>query len=51
MRHIIGLHDMSGYSIDITLWGEHFQIEGTDISNLRGSDAPPVLAIKGIRVT
>ena len=46
VRHTIGLHDMSGYSIDIPLWGEHFQIEGTELANLCGLDTPLVLAIK-----
>ena len=42
---------MSGYSIDITLWGEHCQIEGAELSNLRGLPTPPAVAIKGGRVT
>ena len=42
---------MSGYSIDITLWGEHCQIEGADISNLRGLPTAPAVVIKGDRVT
>ena len=42
---------MSGYSIDITLWGEHCQIEGVKLSNLRGLPTPPAVAIKGGRVT
>ena len=42
---------MSSYSIDITLWGEHCQIEGSELSNLRGLPMPPTVAIKGGRVT
>ena len=42
---------MSGYSIDITLWGEHFQIEGVELANLRGLATPPDVAIKGDCVT
>ena len=42
---------MSGYNIDITLWGKHFQIEGTELANLHGLDTPPVLEIKGGHVT
>ena len=42
---------MSGYSIDITLWGEHFQIEGFELANLHGLATPPAVAIKGGRVT
>ena len=41
---------MSGYSIDITLWGEHCQIEGAELANLRGLPTPPAVAIKGGRV-
>ena len=51
VRHTIGLHDMSGYSIDITLWGEHYQIEGAELANLHGLATPPTLTIKGGRVT
>ena len=47
----IGLCDMSGYSIDITLWGEHFQIQKAQLANLRGLPTPPAIAIKGDRVT
>ena len=42
---------MSGYIIDITLCGEHFQIGGTELANLRSLDTPPVLAIKRSHVT
>ena len=42
---------MSGYSIDITLWGENFQIEGAELANLHGLATPPTLTIKGGRVT
>ena len=51
IRCSIGLYDMSGYSIDITLWGEHFQIEGAEISNLHALGTPPVVEIKGGCVT
>ena len=51
LRRIIGLRDMSDYSIDITLWGEHCQIEGDELDNLRGLPTPPAVAIKGSRVT
>ena len=47
----IGLCDMSGYSIGITLWGEHCQIQGAKLSSLRGLPTPPAVAIKGSRVT
>ena len=42
---------MSGYSIDITLWGENFQIQGAELANLCGLPTPPEVAIKGSRVT
>ena len=42
---------MLGYSIDITIWGEHCQIEGAKPANLRGLPTPPAVAIKGGRVT
>ena len=46
VRKTIGICDMSGYSIYITLWGEHCRIEGDELSNLRSLDTP-VVAIKG----
>ena len=42
---------MSGYSIDITLWGEHFQIQGAELSNLCSLPTPLAVVIKGGRVT
>ena len=42
---------MSGYRIDITLWGEHYQIEGVELANLRGLPTPLAIAIKGGLVT
>ena len=51
VRRTIGLRDMSGNSIDITLWGDHFQIEGVELANLRGLDTPSTIAIKGSPVT
>ena len=41
---------MSGYSIDITLLGEHCQIEGAELANLHGLPTPPTVAIKGGRL-
>ena len=51
VRCTIGLHDMLGYSIDITIWGDHFQIEGVELAYLRGLPTPVAVAIKGSRVT
>ena len=42
---------MSGYSIDITHWGEHCQIEGDELANLHGLATLIALAIKGGHVT
>ena len=42
---------MSGNSIDITLWGDHCQIEGAKLASLRGLPTPPAVAIKGGHVT
>ena len=42
---------MSGYSIDITLWGEHCQTQGAELSSLCGLPTPLAVAIKGCRVT
>ena len=42
---------MLGNSIDITLWGDHYQIEGVELANLRGLPTPPAIAIKGGHVT
>ena len=42
---------MSSYSIDLTLWGDHFQIQGVDLASLRGLPTPPAVVIKGGRVT
>ena len=47
VRCTIGLRDMSGYSIDITLWGDHCQIEGFELASLHGLPTPPAVAIKG----
>ena len=38
---------MSGNSIDITLWGDHCQIEGAELSSLHGLPTLPGVAIKG----
>ena len=46
IRCTFGLCDISGYSIDITLWGENFQIQGVDLAKLHGLATPPALANK-----
>ena len=42
---------MSGYSIDITLWGENFQIQGSELASLCSLPTPPAVVIKGGPVT
>ena len=42
---------MSNYSIDITLWGEHCQIQGVELASLHYLPTPPTVVIKGGRVT
>ena len=49
--HTVGLRDMSGYSIDITLQGEPYQIKGVELFDLHGLPMPLAVAIKGGRVT
>ena len=51
VRRTIALCDMSSYSIDITLWGEHCQIERAELASLHGLPTPLAVAIKGGRVT
>ena len=38
---------MSGYSINITLWGEHCHSTGKDLATIHSLDTPTILAIKG----
>ena len=38
---------MSRNSIEITLWGDHCQIDGAELSSLCGLPTPPAVAIKG----
>ena len=46
-RRTVALRDTSCFSIDVTLWGHHFQTKGSQLAALCSSDPPPVLAIKG----
>ena len=50
IKIIIHVKDMSSYSIDVTLWGEHCHIQGKEISTLFSVGTKPILAIKGGRV-
>ena len=51
VRRTIGLCNMSSYSIDITLWGENCQIQGDELSSLRGLPTPPTVEITSGCVT
>ena len=46
-RKTLSLEDMSGYGIDITLWGEHCHTSGKQVVELTSSGALTMLAIKG----
>ena len=50
-RRTVCLGDTSCFRIDVTLWGHHCHIEGSHVASLYSSDPPPVLAIKGARLT
>ena len=38
---------MSGYSIDITLWGDHYEIVSKNLAELHSLDFPPIIVVKG----
>jgi len=38
---------MLGYSIDMTLWGEHCRVEGGELPNVCFVVSHPIQAIKG----
>jgi len=50
IKKSIHIKDNSGFSMDVTLWGEHCHVTGQELSTLRSENAHPVLAIKGGRV-
>ena len=50
-RRTVALRDTSCFSIDVTLWGHHCHNKGSQLASLYSSDPPPVLAIKGARLT
>ena len=50
-RITVCLRDTSYFSIDVTLWGHHCHTEGSHVASLYSFDPPPVLPIKGGRLT
>jgi replication factor A1 len=51
LRKTLILKDKSGFSIDVTLWGDHCDYIGQNLSEFYSFDNPPILAIKGGRVS
>lgn len=50
LRKTITLKDMSGYSIDATLWGEHCDSIGQHLAEIQSSNQAPTIAVKGGRI-
>ena len=50
-RRTVFLRDTSCFSIDVTLCSHHCHTKGSHVASLYSSDPPPVLAIKGVRLT
>ncbi|AQK79413.1 Replication protein A 70 kDa DNA-binding subunit C [Zea mays] len=50
-RRTLELKDMSGRSVQLTLWGKLCVAEGNQLQSLCDSGLNPVLALKGARVT
>lgn len=51
LRKTLILKDKSGFSIDVTLWGDHCDFIGQNFAEFYSFDNPPILAIKGGRVS
>lgn len=51
LRKTLTLKDKSGFSIDLTIWGDQCVSIGKDLAELHSSDNPPILCVKGGRVT
>ncbi|XP_028759424.1 replication protein A 70 kDa DNA-binding subunit A-like [Neltuma alba] len=49
-KRALQLKDMSGCSVELTLWGEFCNAEGQRLQNTCDSGAFPVLAVKAVRV-
>ncbi|KAA8521263.1 hypothetical protein F0562_011900 [Nyssa sinensis] len=50
-RRILQLKDMSGRSVELTLWGNFCNAEGLTLQNMCDSGVFPVLAAKSVRVS
>lgn len=50
LRKTLSLEDMSGYNINITLWGEHCHTLGKQLVEITSSGASTMLSIKGDRI-
>ncbi|KAF6146276.1 hypothetical protein GIB67_011748 [Kingdonia uniflora] len=51
LKRTLQLKDMSGKSVEITLWGNLCNSEGQQLQNIRDSGVSPVLALKAGRVS
>eukprot|EP00253_Pinus_taeda_P010656 PITA_10656 len=51
LRRTLILKDKSGFSIDVTLWGDHCDSIRQNLAEFYSLDNPPILAIKGGRVS
>lgn len=49
-KRSLQLKDMSGRSVELTLWGNFCNVDGQRLQNICDSGAFPVLATKGVRV-
>ena len=47
MNKIVHIKDMLGYSMDVTLWGEHHHVEGKELASLCFTVDNLILEIKG----
>ncbi|KAG2615930.1 hypothetical protein PVAP13_3NG060209 [Panicum virgatum] len=50
-KRTLQLKDMSGRSVEVTLWGKFCDAEGQKLQSLCDSGLNPVLALKSVRVT
>ncbi|RLM98456.1 replication protein A 70 kDa DNA-binding subunit C-like [Panicum miliaceum] len=50
-KRTLQLKDMSGRSVEVTLWGKYCDAEGQKLQSLCDSGLNPVLALKSVRVT
>lgn len=50
-KRVLQLKDISGRSIELTLWGNFCNAEGLELQNICDSGASPILAVKSARVS